>query len=81
MCVKFSVGLCQCTHVYVHMYVLVCMCSPSSVCLCHCQYVQVGNGGQLCACVEGPGCPPDFSWELQSSMPSAENNKSKPPSS
>ena len=54
-----------------------CMCSPRGAYLCHCQYVQAGSGGQLC--VEGPGCSPGFSWELQWSMTSAENSRSKPP--
>ena len=35
----------------------------------------------VCLCVEGPGCSPDFSWELQWSMSSVENSKSKPPTS
>ena len=36
-------------------------------------------GSVVCLCVEGPGCSPDFSWELQWFMSSAE--KSKPPTS
>ena len=38
-------------------------------------------GSVVCLCVEGPGCFPDFSWELQRSISSAENSKSKPPTS
>ena len=84
VCVQFSVGVCQRIHICVHIYVCssMCMCSPSGAHLCHCQYVQAGSGGQLCAsCVEGPGCSPDFSWELRWSMSSAENSRNKPPTS
>ena len=71
------------------------MCSPRDAHLCHCQYVFAkgctfvslsvcagrGWGSVVCLCVEGPGCSPDFSWELQWSLSSAENSKSKPPTS
>ena len=53
-----------------------CLCSPGGAYLCHCQYVQAGSGGSVvCLCVEGPGCSPDFSWELQWSMSSAEKQQ------
>ena len=32
-------------------------------------------GSVVCLCVEGPGCSPDFSWELQWSMSSAEKQQ------
>ena len=74
---------------YVSIYIFVC------ICMFLCMYVfangcifvslSVCAGGEwgsvVCLCVEGPGCSPDFSWELQWSMSSAENSKSKPPTS
>ena len=82
VCVQFSVGQCQWIHICVHMYVLVC------VCVCQwCIFVSLlvcagGEWGSVVRlCVEGPGCSPDFSWELQWSMSSAKNRKSKPPTS
>ena len=53
VCVQFSVGLCQWIHIILCAYVCscMCMCSPRGAYLCHRQYVQVGSGGQLCACV------------------------------
>ena len=83
VCVQFSVGVCQgihiCVRIYIYLYVYVfakgCIFVSRSVC--------AGGewGSVVCLCVEGPGCSPDFSWELQWSMSSAENSKSKPPTS
>ena len=50
MC-EFSLVFVYRIHIFVHIYVCSCMCSPRGADLCHCQYVQVGSGGQLCACV------------------------------
>ena len=53
--VQFSVGVCQCRHIFVHIYVFAKGCAfvPLSVCA----------GGEwesvVCLCVEGPGCSPD----------------------
>ena len=33
------------------------------------------SGSVVCLCVEGSGCSPDFSWELQWSMSSAEKQQ------
>ena len=71
--IQFSVGLCQCIHICVHIYFLVCVCVCQGVHTC----VTVSMcrrewGPVVCLCVEGPGCSPDFSWELQWSMCSAE---------
>ena len=77
--VSVYIFVCICIHVCSCVY----MCLPRGAYLCHCQYVQAGSGGQLCACVQKAlhGCSPDFSWELQWSMSSAVNSKSKPPTS
>ena len=89
MCVQFSVDL-TCVSVYisvyicmlhisVHMYVLVCVCVHQGVHICVTVSMCRRGVGVICVlCVEGPGCSPDFSWELQWSMSSAENSKSKP---
>ena len=57
--------VCVCVRQGVHIPVTVSMC-------------RQGVGSVVCLCVEGPGCSPDFSWQLQWSMSSAEGNKSKP---
>ena len=68
VCVQFSVGLCQCIHVLV--CVCVCQGVPICVTVSMCRW-----GSVVCLCVEGPGCSPDFSWELQWSMSSAEKQQ------
>ena len=82
-------------YTYLCVYVYVCVCIYIYVCVFLYVYVfakgctfvslSVCAGGEwwsvVCLCVEGPGCFPDFSWELQWSMSSAENSKSKPPTS
>ena len=82
VCVQFSVRLCQWIHIFVHIYVLVCVCVRQG-----CTFVSLSVcagrecGSVVCLCVEGPGCSPGFNWELQWSMSSAENSRSKPPTS
>ena len=76
---------------YVSVYIFVCIYINTYLYVCAfargCQFVSMSvcAGGEwgsvVCLCVEGPGCSPDFSWELQWSMSSAENSKSKPPTS
>ena len=67
-------------------YIFVCICMFVYVFTKGCVFVSLSvcAGGNwrsvVCLCVEGPGCSPDFSWELQWSMSSAENSKSKPTS-
>ena len=81
LCV-FSVDLCQCIPICVHMYVLVCVCVRQGVHICvTVSMCRRGVGVSCVLCVEGPGCSPDFSWELQWSMSSAENSRNKPPTS
>ena len=83
MCV-FSLAL-----AYVSVYIFVCICMFLYVyvfakgCIFVSQSVCAGGecGSVVCLCVEGPGCSPDFSWELQWSMTSAENSRNKPPTS
>ena len=64
-----------CMFLYVYVFAKECILVSLSVC--------AGRewGSVVCLCVEGPGCSPDFSWELQWSMSSAENSRSKPPTS
>ena len=58
---------------YVSAYIFVCIYMYVLVCVCVHQGVHVSlsvcAGGEwgaiVCLCVEGPGCSPDFSWELQ----------------
>ena len=56
---------------YVYVFAKGCLFVSLSVC--------AGRewGSVVCLCVEGPGCSPDFSWELQWSMSNAEN-RNKP---
>ena len=83
MCV-FSLAL-----AYVSGYIFVCICMFLYVYVsakgCILVSLSVCAGGEwgtvVCLCVEGPGCSPGFSWELQWSMSSAENSRSKPPTS
>ena len=68
-----SVYIFVCIYIYMFLYVYVfakgCIFVSLSVC-------AGGEWGSLvCLCVEGPGCSPDFSWELQWSMSSAENSR------
>ena len=67
--------VCICMFLYVYVFAKGCIFVSQSVC--------AGGecGSVVCLCVEGPGCSPDVSWELQWSMSSAENSKSKPPTS
>ena len=66
-----------CIYMFLYVYVFASGCTFVSRSVC--------AGGELgsvvCLCVEGPGCSPDFSWELQWSMSSAENSKSQPATS
>ena len=64
-------------YMYLYVYVFAKGCIFVSLSVC------AGRewGSVVCLCVEGPGCSPDFSWELQWSMSSAENSRSKPPTS
>ena len=63
---------------YVSVYIFVCICMFLYVFAKGCIFVSLSvcAGGEwgsvVCLCVEGPGCSPDFSWELQWSMASAE---------
>ena len=74
---------------YVSGYIFVCICMLLCVYVfakgCIFVSLSVCAGGEwgsaVCLCVEGPGCSPDVSWELQWSMSSAENSRSKPPTS
>ena len=74
---------------YVSVYILVCICMFLHVYVfakgCISVSLSVCAGGEwgsvVCLCVEGPGCSPDFSWELQWSMSSAEYSNSRPPTS
>ena len=78
---QFSVGVCQrihiCVHIYMFLYVYVFPKGCTFVSLSVCAGVEWGS--VVCLCVEGPGCSPDFSRELQWSMSSAEKSKNKPP--
>ena len=78
--IQFSVGLCQWIHICVHMYVLVCVCVHQGMHICVAVSMR-RHVSVVCLCVEDPGCSPDFSWELQWSMSSVENSRSKPPTS
>ena len=75
VCVQFSVGV----NIYMFLYVYVFAKGCTFVSLSVCAGGEWGS--VVCLCVEGPGCSPDFSWELQWSMSSAENSRSKPPTS
>ena len=74
-CVSIYIFVCICMFLYVYVFTKVCIFVSLSVC--------AGGewGSVVCLCVEGPGCSPDFSWELQWSMSSAENSRNKPPTS
>ena len=67
--------LCICMFLYVYVFARGCISVSLSVC--------AGGewGSVVCLCVEGPGCSPGFNWELQWSISSAENKRSKPPTS
>ena len=73
-CVSGYIFVCMCMFLY-NAYVFAKGCIFVSLSVC------AGRewGSVVCLCVEGPGCSPDFSWELRWSMSSAENSKSKPP--
>ena len=73
--VSIYIFVCICKFLYVYVFAMGCLFVSLSVC--------AGRdwGSVVCLCVEGAGCSPDFSWELQWSMSSAENGKSKPPAS
>ena len=74
---------------YVSGYIFVCICMFLYVYVFtkECIFVSLSayTGGEwgsvVCLCVEGSGCSPDLSWEQQWSLSSAENSKSKPPTS
>ena len=61
--VQFSVGVCQCIHIFVHIYI--CMFLYVYVFAKGCTFVSLSvcAGGEwesvVCLCVEGPGCSPD----------------------
>ena len=65
--------MCICMFLCVYVFAKWCLFVSLSLC--------AGGewGSVVCLCVEGPRCSPDFSWELQWSLSSAENSKSKPP--
>ena len=69
---------------FVSVYILVCICMFLYVFARGCIFVSLSvcagreSGSVVCLCVEGPGCSPDFNWELQWSMSSAESSRSKP---
>ena len=73
----YNVILCAyiCMFLYVYVFTKGCTFEPLSVC------AGGKRGSVVCLCVEGLGCSPDVSWEVQWSMSSAENGKSKPPTS
>ena len=68
---------------YISIYIFVCICMYLYVFAKGCLFVSLSVcaggdwGSVVCLSVEGPGCSPDL--ELQWSMSSAENDKSKPP--
>ena len=64
--VSVHIFMCICMFLYVYVFAKGCIFVSLSVC--------AGRewGSVVCLCVEGPGCSPDFSWELQWSMSSAE---------
>ena len=72
-CVSGYIFVCICMFLYVYVFTKRCIFVSLSVC--------AGGewGSVVCLCVEGPGCSPGFNWELQWSMSSAENRKSKSP--
>ena len=73
--VSVYIFVCICMFLYVYVFAKGCIFVSLSVC--------AGGewGSVVCLCVEGAGCSPDFSWELQWSMSSAENSRNKPPTS
>ena len=63
-----------CIYMFLYVYVFTKECIFVSLSA----YTGGEWGSVVCLCEAGPGCSPDLSWELQWSMSSAENSRSKP---
>ena len=71
-CVSGYIFVCMFMFLYVYVFTKECIFVSLSA------YTGREWGSIMCLCEAGPGCSPDLSWELQWSMSSAENSKSKP---